>query len=139
MQGNANLYYKKQIPKLKKITTMTRIEIEQSLKDLNQMVISGKLLEAFEKYYHEDISMQENNLPPVVSKETNRQREVEFVNNLTAFRKAEVQGMAVGDDISFVIWHYDYAHKQWGEKQYTQVSVQHWKDGKIIAEKFIYN
>lgn len=118
---------------------MTRHAIEQSLKDLNEMVISGKLLEAFEKYYHDDIIMQENNQPPTTSKDANRKRELEFISNVTAFRKAQVEGMAVGDDISFVIWSYDYSHKEWGDKNYTQVSIQHWKDGKIIKEKFIYN
>jgi hypothetical protein len=37
-----------------------------------------------------------------------------------------------------VIWKYDYTHKEWGTRDYTQVSVQHWKDGKIIHEQFIY-
>jgi hypothetical protein len=118
---------------------MNRTEIENSLNELNNLVISGKLLEAFDKYYHEDVSMQENNLPPVVSKEANRQREIEFLNNIKEFRGAEVKGLGVGDDISFVIWNYDYTHNQWGERNYSQVSIQEWKDGKIINEKFIYS
>ena len=117
---------------------MKRTEIESSLQELNNLVLSGNLLEAFEKYYHDDVSMQENNLPPTVSKEANRQREIEFLNSITEFRGAEVKGVAVGDDISFVIWNYDYTHKDWGVRNYSQVSIQEWKDGKIIKEKFLY-
>ena len=40
---------------------MTRQEIEQSLNDLNSLVLEGKLLDAFEKYYHDDVAMQVNN------------------------------------------------------------------------------
>ncbi len=39
---------------------MTRVQIEQSLHELNNMVLTGHALEAFEKYYHEDVVMQEN-------------------------------------------------------------------------------
>ena len=117
---------------------MKRIEIEQSLNDLNTLVLEGHTMEAFEKYYHPDVVMQENELEPVVSKDANRERELEFLQNITEFRKAEVKGMGVGDGISFVIWHYDFTHKQWGEKNYSQVSIQNWKDGKIINEQFIY-
>lgn len=112
--------------------------IENTLQELNTLVLEGKLMEAFEKYYHEDVSMQENSNPPVVGKNANRNREREFLNNITEFRSASVEGLAVGDDLSFVIWKYDYTHKEWGVKNYTQVSVQYWKDGKIIKEQFFY-
>jgi len=82
--------------------------------------------------------MQENSLAPTVGKKANYHREVEFYANITEFRGAQIKGMGVGDDISFVIWHYDYTHKNWGVRNYSQVSVQHWKDGKIINEKFVY-
>jgi hypothetical protein len=118
---------------------MTREQIENSLKDLNSLVVDGKLLDAFEKYYHEDVAMQENENAPLVGKQVNRQREIEFISNIAEFRGASVKGLAVGDQISFVIWTYDYTHKEWGVRNYTQISVQHWHEGKIIKEQFIYS
>ena len=117
---------------------MTRLEIEKTLKELNNLVLAGQTMEAFEKYYHDDIVMQENHMPPTVSKAANRQRELEFYSNVSEFRKSEVKGVGIGDNISFVIWEYDYTHKEWGVRNYTQVSIQEWKDGKIIKEKFVY-
>ena len=117
---------------------MTPSQIEQSLQDLNRLVMEGQLLEAFDKYYHDDVVMQENHLPPTASKAANRRREIEFLDNVLEFRSATVKGMAASDGISTVIWKYDYTHKEWGIRDYTQVSVQHWKDGKIIHEQFIY-
>ena len=117
---------------------MKRTEIENSLNELNSLVLAGRTMDAFEKYYHPDVVMQENEFPPVISKDANRQRELEFLANLTDFRKAEVKGIGIGDGISFVIWNYDYTHKEWGVKNYSQVSIQQWKDGKIIREQFIY-
>ena len=110
----------------------------EKITDLNDLVLQGKALEAFEKYYHDDVQMQENNNEPVVGKKQNREREMEFLKNITEFRGASVKGHAVGDNISFVIWTYDYTHKEWGVRNYTQVSVQNWQDGKIIKEQFYY-
>jgi hypothetical protein len=112
--------------------------IKQKLEDLNQLVISGRLLDAFEKYYHEDVEMQENELAPVKGKDVNRKREQEFLSNIVEFRSAQVRNVAVTDNTSFVIWNYDYTHKEWGVKNYTQVSVQTWKDDKIVKEQFFY-
>lgn len=118
---------------------MKRTEIEQSLNDLNNLVLEGRMMDAFEKYYHPDVAMQENEFPPVISKDANRKRELEFLGKIIEFRKAEVKGVGIGDEISFVIWNYDYTHKEWGVKNYSQVSIQEWKDGKIIREQFIYS
>ncbi|HLO80134.1 MAG TPA: hypothetical protein VK166_04210 [Chitinophagaceae bacterium] len=118
---------------------MTRSQIENSLNELNQLVLEGNAMAAFEKYYHDAVVMQENEAPPTISKESNRQRELEFFENITEFRSAEVKGIGIGDCISFVVWKYDYTHKEWGVRDYTQVSIQEWKEGKIIKEKFIYS
>ena len=117
---------------------MTRQQIEEAINDLNGLVLRGKSMEAFEKYYHDEVSMQENERTPTVSKTANRERELEFFEGITELRSAIVKGVAVGDDISYVTWHYDYSHKDLGVRNYTQVSIQHWKDGKIIHEQFIY-
>jgi hypothetical protein len=113
-------------------------KIEEKLKELNALVLQGKVMEAFEKFYHEDVQMQENENLPVVGKAANRKRELEFLSNVTEFRNASVQGTAANDNLSFAIWSYDYTHKEWGERKYTQVSVQHWKDGQIVKEQFFY-
>src|SRR5262245_34153940 len=105
--------------------------ISQKLNDLNSLVLSGKLLEAFDKYYDDNVSMQENETTPTIGKTANFQREQEFLGNITEFRNAAVINQAVGEDISYVTWQFDYTHKEWGVRNYTQVSVQRWKDGKI--------
>ncbi len=110
----------------------------ETISDLNDLVMQGKALEAFEKYYHEDVIMQENETAPVVGKDANRQREKDFFSSITEFRSARPLKVSIGENISMVQWQYDYTHKDWGVRQYTQVSVQEWKDGKIVKEQFFY-
>ena len=112
--------------------------IHTKIKNLNALVLDGKAMEAFDKYYHEDVVMQENEDEPTRGKMANRIREEIFFNSILEFRSARVTKLAVGNNISMVEWHYDYTHKEWGERNYAQIAVQEWQDGKIINEKFYY-
>src|SRR5258706_11482532 len=117
---------------------MTQTTIEERIKNLNSLILEGKSMDGFEKYYDDQVVMQENELPPTVGKEANRNRELLFFSNITEFRGAKVLNLSAGENISFVTWHFDYTHKEWGIRNYTQISVQHWKNGKIIKEQFFY-
>ena len=61
-----------------------------------------------------------------------------FFSKVVEFRGADVKAVAVGDGVSMVEWFFDYTHQDWGSRAYHQVSVQRWKDGKIVHERFCY-
>jgi hypothetical protein len=111
---------------------------KSKIDELNQMVLSGKALEAFDRFYADDVVMQENDQAPTVGKAANRAREIAFFGAITEFRGAKILAVAGAGDKTFVEWHNDYAHKEWGDRRYHQVAVQTWKDGKIVHERFYY-
>ena len=114
--------------------------LEQRVSRLNQMIQEGQVLPAFEKFYAEDVVMQENENEPTKGKVACRINEETFVNGITAFRKAEIQSIVIGDNISVTQWSFDFTHKDWGVRDYNQISVQRWNDeGQIINEKFYYS
>lgn len=112
--------------------------LKEKVSHLNQLILEGKALDAFELYYDDAVVMQENNQPPTIGKEANRQREIEFFNSIIEFRGASVHDVAIGDNVTMVTWDYDYTHKDWGERKYKQVSVQNWNNGRIVKEQFFY-
>jgi hypothetical protein len=114
-------------------------DLRTSVDQLNQLILEGKILEGFEKFYADDVVMQDNDYPQRVGKEVNRQYEESFVNGLTEFRGAKVVNTVVSDGVVAVEWWFDYTHKDYGIRNYTQLSVQRWKNGKIVEEKFYYN
>jgi ketosteroid isomerase-like protein len=118
-------------------TTMT---IAERIADLNSMILEGKILDAFDKHYAQDVVMADNFNDNRTGFDACRQFEVDFVNNLTDFRGAEVLDVSVDENtgIAFVKWHFDYSHKEWGVMDYVQVAVQRWENGRIVHERFIY-
>ncbi len=114
-------------------------DLRTNVDQLNQMILEGKILDAFDKFYAEDVVMQDNNYPQREGKAVNRQYEEAFVNGLTEFRGAKVVNSLVSDDLAVTEWWFDYTHKDYGERNYRQLAVQRWKNGKIVEEKYYYN
>ena len=115
--------------------------IKQHVEELNSMILSGKTMDAFEKFYADNVSMKENGHPATVGKDANRDREIEFFGNVTEFRGAEVLSTVVDEEqgVAMCQWNWDYTHKEWGVMKYTCVSVQKWENGQIVSEQFHYS
>ena len=107
----------------------------QNISDLNDMIMQGAYMEAFEAFYDENVIMQLNDNTPVVGKELNRASKETQVNNIIDFKSAKPLKVTVGEQSTMVEWHMNYVHRLHGEKCYTQVAVQDWRAGKIIKEK----
>ena len=114
-------------------------DLRTNVDQLNQMILEGKILDAFDKFYAEDVVMQDNNYPVREGKALNREYEEAFVGGLTEFRGAKVVNTLISDDLAVVEWWFDYTHKDYGVRNYTQLAVQRWKNGQIVEEKFYYN
>ena len=114
------------------------MEILEKINDLNNLILTGKLLDGFDKYYHSDVEMQENDAEPRLGKAANREYEVAFVGMVEEWHGAEVKSVAVGENVSTVEWMMDMTLKGMGRMKREQVAVQRWKDGQIINEKFYY-
>ena len=105
---------------------------------LNQLILDGQALTAFERFYAEDIVMQENTAPPVVGKDRNREREQAFFGSI-AEAKIRLLGSAVGDGVSYSEWIYELSFKDGRRICMTEVSARRWRDGLVVHERFYYN
>lgn len=108
--------------------TVKPVSLAQRVNDLNNMILQGKVLDAFESFYANNVTMQENENVVTVGKDACRLNEEVFVNGLTDFRKVAVKNVLISDNISVVEWDFDFTHKDWGKRTYTQVSVQRWNE-----------
>jgi ketosteroid isomerase-like protein len=119
--------------------TATETNVQALDKQLNDDVLSGKIMEAFEKYYADDLVMQENSEEPRKGKAENRKFEEQFMSSVEAFNGGSVKASAVNGDVSFSEWEMDITFKGGTRTKMNQVAVRHWKNGKIVNERFFYN
>jgi ketosteroid isomerase-like protein len=115
-------------------TTVTELE-----QQLNQQILKGDILGAFDRFYADDVVMQENLQEPTKGKAANRKREEAFLGSVEQFHGAEMHASAVNGNVSFSEWTVDATYKGAGRFALTQVAVRRWKDGQVIHERFYYS
>ena len=104
--------------------------------ELNHMILSGKALEGFEKFYAEEVVMQEGIGATRKGKVANRKYEEQFFASIAEFHGAELLGAAAQGDRSYSEWSFDVTLKNGTRNKSTQVAARKWKDGKIVWERF---
>ena len=115
------------------------IEVNALDEQLNKQILSGDVLPAFERFYADDVVMQENSEEPRVGKDVNRKVEQEFLSSVEQFHGAKLLGSAANQDISYSEWEYDMTFKGGKRMKLNQVAARRWSNGKVVHERFYYN
>ncbi len=108
--------------------------------DIYTQLQQGNLLEAFDKYYAEDVVMTEPR-GTRKGKAENRAYEEQFLNSIQEFHSLEIKN--VGSDeaagTSFIEAAMDITFTNGHRALMEQVAVQQWKGDQIVHERFYYN
>jgi ketosteroid isomerase-like protein len=112
-------------------------DVAQLDAELNEMIRQGKALEAFERFYADDVVMMEND-QAFVGKQLNRTREQEFFGNIVELHEASLGATAVRGNVSFCEQSFDATLRDGTRIRMEEVAVRTWRDGKIIKERFYY-
>jgi hypothetical protein len=116
-------------------------KLKNNVEKLNGLIKEGKIMEAFEKYYGEDVITQVNGNHPITGKDANRKREVIFLQEIEKLNSADINSVTFGgadDNVSITEWAINIEDKEGKKKTIYRVNVQHWKDDKIINEKLYF-
>jgi hypothetical protein len=116
-------------------------KLKNNVENLNLLIKEGKINDAFEKYYGENVIIQVNGNPPINGKEQNRKREMIFLQEIEKLNSAEIKSVTFGgkeDNVSMTEWAINIENKEGIMKIIYRVNVQHWKDDKIINEKLYF-
>ncbi len=116
-------------------------KIKNNVEKLNALIREGKIMEAFEKYYGNEVVTQVNGNRPIIGKEENRKREMIFFKEIEKLNSAEIKSVTFGgteDNVSMTEWAVNIENKAGEKKTIYRVNVQHWKEDKIINERLYF-
>lgn len=122
------------------MTKMLAIPSDMALLDreLNHLIQRGEILKAFELYYADDVTVQENGEKPTVGKAANRARELEVRASIETLYRAQLLSEAVQGDASFSEWEFDATYRGSGRSVRHQVRARKWEDGKVVSEQLYF-
>lgn len=107
---------------------------------LNTLIVSGETLEAMDRFYADDVTMRENENEPRVGKAVCIAHERQLLAGLSAYT-ATLYRQVVNEAEGFVFseWTFETTNAAGQSSRFTEVSVQQWRNERIVAEKFYYN
>ena len=111
--------------------------LQQKVKAFNDLVGQQRWSEALEAFYDENVVSVDNENEPLKGLDKLKQGLKDFTAN-TKDISLKLKSIIVSDDMSVSEWHYVFTHTEWGRFDYGQVSLQRWKNGKIIHERHHY-
>jgi hypothetical protein len=104
----------------------------------HHLVSQGKFVEALDHYYDENASSSDNESHTVNGLEALRKAAAGFLSNTTNM-KITLENSIVIDNYSVAQWHYQFTNSKIGAVDYRQISIAHWKNGKIFKEQHLHN
>ena len=119
--------------------TTTTVNLQERLQDLFRHIREGRILDAMQEFYADDVAMQENANPPTLGLTANIEREKQFMSGVKEWKGFEVKGYGVGDGITFYEAAFDWIATNGQPVHLEQVTVARWRDGKIVQERFYYD
>ncbi len=120
------------------MTATAQLDLQRRVADLQQSIAQGRILEALDEFYGPDLVMQENQLPPCVGLQENKERERQFVAAVREWKGFRVLATAVAGDTSFVESELHFVLRDGTEVRQVQVSRARWRNGRIVDELFYH-
>ncbi len=114
---------------------------KSQVKELYDMIFQGQIMEGFEKFYGENVTMIEASGEAFEGKDTNREREKQFVASVKEFHGGGVEGMTSDEEagITMVENWMDVTFQDGNRVKMEQIARQKWDGDKIVEERFYYN
>lgn len=114
--------------------------LREHVNNLNQEILNGNILGAFEKYYAENCRMKEPGEAPRVGKNANREYEKKFVEAVDEWHNAEIRNVAIDEEnnTAAVEWFMEFTIGG-NRVQREQVAIQKWEGNQIVEEIFYFN
>jgi ketosteroid isomerase-like protein len=111
----------------------------ETVQTLVNQVETGQIIDAFNRFYAEDVVMQENSNPPTVGKEANLAREQAFVAGVKEVHENRATSVLVDGDKSVIAWVLDFTNTEGTRLRIDQVTHQTWQGDQIVSERFYYD
>ena len=113
----------------------------EKAKDIYDKMAKGRMLEAFDQYYHNDVVMVEATGETRKGKDANKKFQEEFMNMVRDVHGSGIRSITSDEKEATTMvesW-MDVTLKDGKRNLMEEVAVQKWKGDQIIHERFYYN
>lgn len=118
---------------------MRRMPSPTTLDRFIARVESNAHVEAIQEFYAENASMQENNEPPRVGRETLVAHEARALSMAASVTSQCVRPVFVNGDHVVIRWIFEFTGKDGSVRRIEELAWQRWEGERIVQEQFFYD
>jgi ketosteroid isomerase-like protein len=111
----------------------------ERVEQLIALVEQGRFVEAIERFYAEDASMQENGAAPRRGKPALLEHERRFLASLKSARTLPVEDFLVDGERAVVRWRFEFTWPDGRTARLDELALQRWRGDLIAEERFYYD
>ena len=111
----------------------------EGIKALIALVEQGKFLEALERFYAPDATMQENLNPARAGLPALLENERQVLARVPDIHLERVDSLVVQGDRAAINWVFAFTDANGRKFRLDEIAYQVWHDGKIVKERFYYD
>ncbi len=111
----------------------------QTLEAFVALVEAGRFVEAIERFYADDATMQENHRPPRVGKAALIAGERKVLEGTRSVRARCVRPLFVNGDEVVIRWQFEFEDAYRTVARVDELALQRWRGERIVQEKFFYD
>jgi hypothetical protein len=115
------------------------MSIRENVEKLIDLVQRGEFLEAIEKFYAADGSMQENTQPPRLGLPALLEGERKALARFKILHAHRAESYVVEGNRAAINWIFEITEQSGKRYLLDEIAYQEWRDGKIIKERFYYD
>ena len=112
--------------------------LAQRAHELHEYIAQGRILDAMDEFYAEDVVMQENLGEPCRGRAANVEREKAWLETVAEWKGFQLLALAVDGDTTFAETSMDYRTTDGQNVHLEQVSRAVWSEGRIVNERFYH-
>jgi hypothetical protein len=113
--------------------------VREHVEELIRLVEHGQFLEAIERFYAEDATMQENSRPPRAGLAALLENERKVLVSCQEVRTKHANSFVVDGDRAAIHWEFEFIDFEGRSRRVDEIAYQLWGGGKIIVERFFYD
>ena len=114
---------------------------QKNAQELCQLIGEGQMMEGFEKFYDNDVTVIEANGETRQGKDAQRNAILQWQGMIKEFHGAGVEAITANEESQTAMvesW-VDITMQDGNRMKMEEVAVQKWKNNKIVNERFYYN
>jgi ketosteroid isomerase-like protein len=122
-----------------RIKAERNVPSEATLESFIKLVESNQHVEAIERFYTEDASMQENHDTPRKGRALLAEREAAFLKNWAKVESHCVRPAFRSGDHVVIRWNFEFTAPDGSSRKMDELAYQRWQGEKIAEERFYYD